>query len=188
MIVRDFTVTDTGYHCDWCELPLDPPMLGVHPWCWEEAEQMAFIERLEAMPVNGWSLYHAKERVIRADWVEAIVSGNRRYGATRAELIAATAELTRKGKSAAQIASMIWTTERTVQRYRALIKRTYKLEEWGMDPDACLKEIRELLVEINKPQNDAKHERWLSAELAERVEAMDEWLSRKGFLPAAWTR
>lgn len=46
-----------------------------------------------------------------------------------------------------------------------------------MDPDVCLAEIRAIL---DKPDADAY------ADLAERVEALDQWLTRGGFLPAAW--
>ena len=51
-----------------------------------------------------------------------------------------------------------------------------------MDPDATLKEIRELL-EIWKVE--AFHAEEVER-LAELVEALDEWLSKGGFLPKAW--
>ena len=49
-----------------------------------------------------------------------------------------------------------------------------------MDPDACLKEIREIMAEYSKG-NEIDGER-----LAELVDALDTRLSRGGFLPAAW--
>lgn len=48
-----------------------------------------------------------------------------------------------------------------------------------MDPDECLADIRAIL---DKPGPDAY------ADLAERVDALDEWLSKDGLLPVAWRR
>jgi hypothetical protein len=52
-----------------------------------------------------------------------------------------------------------------------------------MDPDANLREIREILSEsrIRYTVNPAH-----VARLRELIEALDGWLSRGGFLPAAW--
>ena len=49
-----------------------------------------------------------------------------------------------------------------------------------MDPNACLKAIRELIAEVSTGSEiDAER-------LAELVDALDTWISRGGFLPAAW--
>lgn len=47
-----------------------------------------------------------------------------------------------------------------------------------MDPDTCLAEIRELVAQSLTEDDDTR--------LAEHVQALDEWLSRGGFLPAPW--
>lgn len=54
-----------------------------------------------------------------------------------------------------------------------------------MDPNETLRRIRELSRRIldDGPLNDHVNE-----ELAELCEALDEWLSRGGFLPKAWER
>lgn len=54
-----------------------------------------------------------------------------------------------------------------------------------MDPNALLAEIRDLTkrsLELPTPSNIED----LHVELAEKVEALDEWLSKGGFLPDAW--
>lgn len=49
-----------------------------------------------------------------------------------------------------------------------------------MDPDATLTKIRELVsMLVDHPGEPTR-------ELAELAEALDEWLSRGGFLPEAW--
>lgn len=54
-----------------------------------------------------------------------------------------------------------------------------------MDPDETLKQIRQLVKEYNQPG-------WLDRcdveQLVELVEALDLWLSKGGFLPAAWRK
>ena len=52
-----------------------------------------------------------------------------------------------------------------------------------MDPDATLKQLRELcrqaMLEVDLPT-------FLAEDLAEQFQALDMWLSRGGFLPHAW--
>lgn len=66
-----------------------------------------------------------------------------------------------------------------------------------MDPDVTLRRLRELAGEIeaiaDKPtEAGAAHAAAqsslasLSAELAELFDALDDWILRGGFLPAAW--
>jgi hypothetical protein len=52
-----------------------------------------------------------------------------------------------------------------------------------MDPDACLREIRDIVQLAGAAELD-----WEEAfeRLAERVGGLDDWLSRGGFPPAAW--
>jgi hypothetical protein len=53
-----------------------------------------------------------------------------------------------------------------------------------MDPNANLEEMRRIAgrAERNEPEpND-------HARICELVDALDDWLSRGGFLPAAWAR
>lgn len=55
-----------------------------------------------------------------------------------------------------------------------------------MEPDACLNEIRELLVDL-----ETSTEYFLLGDvhdLVDRVRALDEWLSKGGFLPEVWQR
>lgn len=47
-----------------------------------------------------------------------------------------------------------------------------------MDPNETLRELRHL-IEINGEEN-------FSEEIAEKFTALDEWLSKGGFLPADW--
>ena len=52
-----------------------------------------------------------------------------------------------------------------------------------MDPDACLDEIRSILAE-----NDSA-DLWQSADrLAELVDALDDWITKGGWLPDDWRR
>lgn len=55
-----------------------------------------------------------------------------------------------------------------------------------MDPDECLKEIRELITRLNAADDRDDFEGF-AADLAEHVEALDEWIIGGGFLPRAWT-
>lgn len=50
-----------------------------------------------------------------------------------------------------------------------------------MDPNAALAEIRELV----KRENDDQDGSWAIAAV-ERFEALDEWITNGGFLPADW--
>ncbi len=52
-----------------------------------------------------------------------------------------------------------------------------------MDPDANLKEQRDLLRKFRKRNRLTAGE---AARLAELVDSLDEWISRGGFLPEAW--
>lgn len=54
-----------------------------------------------------------------------------------------------------------------------------------MDPNAALKEIRELIEAIDR-EDDYEKLQTLAVELATVVEGLDGWLSQGGFLPAAW--
>lgn len=49
-----------------------------------------------------------------------------------------------------------------------------------MDPNANLAVVRRLAASILDGERD------LADSLAEHVQALDEWLSRGGFLPSAW--
>lgn len=51
-----------------------------------------------------------------------------------------------------------------------------------MDPDANLDEALELAVVLERYEDDD------ARRLAELVLALNEWISRGGFLPAAWQR
>lgn len=52
-----------------------------------------------------------------------------------------------------------------------------------MDPDVTLAEIRGLVVSYNGKTGLTG---WQITELVEKFEALDEWISRGGFLPEAW--
>jgi len=53
-----------------------------------------------------------------------------------------------------------------------------------MDPDQALQNIRNALAALRADAND-----YAAAEqLADSTEALDEWLTRGGHLPAAWAR
>jgi hypothetical protein len=55
-----------------------------------------------------------------------------------------------------------------------------------MDPDACLEEIRKLLKTWHEMSDaDEPFGDHLDM-LCERVEALDDWLSKGGFMPTAW--
>lgn len=53
-----------------------------------------------------------------------------------------------------------------------------------MDPDECLKQIRELVqkLAVEYRQNAGTY----AIELAEKVDALDQWLKNGGFPPADW--
>lgn len=58
-----------------------------------------------------------------------------------------------------------------------------------MDPDVTLADIRALCADM--PDSETTSAADMGAHLAaliDSVEALDEWLSRGGFLPAAWQR
>ena len=57
-----------------------------------------------------------------------------------------------------------------------------------MDPDACLSEIRETILALKEAGNRGSViEAYGHGEtLAEYVQALDEWLTGGGFLPASW--
>lgn len=54
-----------------------------------------------------------------------------------------------------------------------------------MDPDVLLMEIRRMVREVEEKGADGVDFDF-SEILAERIGALDEWLSRGGFAPAAW--
>jgi hypothetical protein len=51
-----------------------------------------------------------------------------------------------------------------------------------MDPNAALAEIRTIISQHNRDGGLV-----VAARLAELVDGLDGWLSKGGFLPAAWT-
>ena len=52
-----------------------------------------------------------------------------------------------------------------------------------MDPNACLKELRELGKHFeNVPSLEDAYR------MAELFDALDKWISKGGFLPKAWSR
>jgi hypothetical protein len=57
-----------------------------------------------------------------------------------------------------------------------------------VDPDETLKEIRRLsaIVRDRCDRGEDPDVDGSAAELAEAVQNLDEWLSKGGFLPAAW--
>lgn len=60
-----------------------------------------------------------------------------------------------------------------------------------MDPDAALAAIRKAVRELNKVRDgatiaDLDQLDYLIYEFVEHVEALDEWITKGGFLPAAW--
>lgn len=56
-----------------------------------------------------------------------------------------------------------------------------------MDPNANLREMREKVITINTSTKGGQIVE-AAAELAELVEAMDEWLTKGGFAPIEWTK
>ncbi len=61
-----------------------------------------------------------------------------------------------------------------------------------MDPNANLKRQRELakllLSDREFTKNSAEEDDNAARELAEHVQALDEWLAKGGFLPRAWMK
>lgn len=55
-----------------------------------------------------------------------------------------------------------------------------------MDPDANLKEQRAILARLDSDETQTPTRDLFR--LAELVQALDEWLTRGGFLPAGWKR
>ena len=55
-----------------------------------------------------------------------------------------------------------------------------------MDPDEALKRLRELTQNVLRLAELGEDNAELGVELAEQVEALDEWISKGGFLPKAW--
>lgn len=54
-----------------------------------------------------------------------------------------------------------------------------------MDPNANLAEQRRLTARILNNESDASQD---ALRLAELAEALDEWITKGGFLPDAWVR
>lgn len=59
-----------------------------------------------------------------------------------------------------------------------------------MDPNETLRLLREAVAEYRRPLpfSDSDEAAQLLADLVQHVEALDEWLSKGGFLPSAWER
>lgn len=55
-----------------------------------------------------------------------------------------------------------------------------------MDPNECLRQIRDLVRQVEMSANTGAPHFQLALELAERVTALDEWLTKGGFVPSAW--
>ncbi len=53
-----------------------------------------------------------------------------------------------------------------------------------MDPDEALRRIREIVKRVNENDNFESD----VPELGNLVQALDEWLTKGGFLPALWHR
>jgi len=58
-----------------------------------------------------------------------------------------------------------------------------------MDPDVALAEIREQVEEFEGLSDDNFVDALRAADqIVERIKALDEWLSKGGFLPKEWAR
>ena len=57
-----------------------------------------------------------------------------------------------------------------------------------MDPNETLNEIRDLMTESQKPGQSTIALADLADDLVSSLRALDEWLSRGGFLPEPWKR
>lgn len=56
-----------------------------------------------------------------------------------------------------------------------------------MDPTKCLEEIRELVERVHKNElYDARELHDVLNELAEKMEALDNWMMTGGFMPNQW--
>lgn len=55
-----------------------------------------------------------------------------------------------------------------------------------MDVNATLAELRQALADYWDSAGDRRATEAAALTMAERLETMDAWLSRGGFLPAAW--
>lgn len=57
-----------------------------------------------------------------------------------------------------------------------------------MDPDQCLKELRELIEKMNSgdARADLEYAGGIGQELADKADDLDEWLKKGGFLPQEW--
>jgi hypothetical protein len=58
-----------------------------------------------------------------------------------------------------------------------------------MDPDVCLREAREIAERVQKAYDDPDGngvDQDDANQLAAHVVALDDWLRKGGFLPAAW--
>lgn len=55
-----------------------------------------------------------------------------------------------------------------------------------MDPNATLKRIRELVEAVLDHDLDDRDALDAAGYLADAVQALDQWLSKGGFLPEAW--
>jgi hypothetical protein len=57
-----------------------------------------------------------------------------------------------------------------------------------MDPNATLEKLRAALAVLAHDDGTTDADLKAVREAAEAAEALDEWLSRGGFLPSAWER
>jgi hypothetical protein len=57
-----------------------------------------------------------------------------------------------------------------------------------MDPNATLAEIRAALADMGRSDITPHEYADAASVLHERIEILDEWLSKGGFLPDAWKR
>ncbi len=57
-----------------------------------------------------------------------------------------------------------------------------------MDPNATLAEIRRLIDDLDNGRCSPSQARRARADVADLFRALDEWITRGGFLPTAWQR
>lgn len=59
-----------------------------------------------------------------------------------------------------------------------------------MDPDVQLQAIRDAVshYELALEEGQAEDALWNANDVVALVQSLDEWLSRKGYLPVAWAR
>ena len=56
-----------------------------------------------------------------------------------------------------------------------------------MDPDVALEEMRALQRQVQEEKSAGKEPpRWMLEEIAEYADALDQWLTKGGYKPAAW--